>query len=82
MNEGSGRVLIEDLASHDGPAHALAFREGNFANNPPVTEIRPAPSTGVGPLRGWTRGAIAQRTVAIDQVAPPLSVESSSGRVP
>jgi hypothetical protein len=28
MKKGMEESYIEDLASHDGPAHALAFREG------------------------------------------------------
>ncbi len=26
--DGNGRAYVEDLASHDGPVHALATREG------------------------------------------------------
>jgi hypothetical protein len=28
MKKGMEESYVEDLASHDGPAHALAFREG------------------------------------------------------
>ena len=28
MEKGMEESYIEDLASHDGPGHALAFREG------------------------------------------------------